>query len=120
MSLVATEDTNCLVLALQDTGVKFLGMSDPAVKKLLVDLFNSQLEAARKLGFQDRTVRYWVQHGAPPHVERVLLNLKRKKVSLRSARKQLRQQRERRPNKSAPSALDGSRNSSPAADPPAR
>ena len=86
------------------------------IRKTLVELFGSQLGAARNLGFQDRTVRYWVQYGAPPHVERVLRNLKRKKISLRSARKQLRQQRERRPNKNGPSPADGSRNSSPPAD----
>src|SRR6516165_12732705 len=91
-------------------------MSDPEVKKLIVDLFGNQLEAARKLQFADRTVRYWCQNGAPPHVERVLRNLKRKKISLRSARKQLRQQRERRPNRNGPSPADGSRNSSPPAD----
>src|SRR6516164_694101 len=85
------------------------------IKKTLVDLFGSQLGAARKLQFADRTVRYWCQNGAPPHVERVLLNLKRKKISLRSARKQLRQQRERRPNR-AVTAVDGSRSSSPPAD----
>jgi len=91
-------------------------MSDPAIKKLLVDLFGNQLEAARKLQFADRSVRYWVQHGAPPHVERVLRNLKRKKISLRSARKQLRQQRERRPNRANASAARDSHNSSPPAD----
>ena len=85
------------------------------VRKILVELFGSQLGAARNLGFQDRTVRYWVQYGAPPHVERVLRNLKRKKISLRSARKQLRQQRERRPNRGA-TAADGSRSSNPPAD----
>jgi tagatose-1,6-bisphosphate aldolase non-catalytic subunit AgaZ/GatZ len=90
-------------------------MSDPEVKKLIVDLFGNQLEAARKLQFADRTVRYWCQNGAPPHVERVLRNLKRKKISLRSARKQLRQQRERRPNRAATGAGD-SRSSNPPAD----
>jgi hypothetical protein len=44
-----------------------------------------------------------------------LRNLKRKKISLRSARKQLRQQRERRPNRAA-SVADGKRNSSPPVD----
>ena len=88
------------------------------IKKTLVDLFGSQLGAARKLQFADRTVRYWCQNGAPPHVERVLLNLNRKKISLRSARKQLRQQRERRPNRAA-LAADGNRSSSPPADRPA-
>jgi hypothetical protein len=57
-----------------------------------------------------------VQHGAPPHVERVLRNLKRKKISLRSARKQLRQQRERRPNRNGPLPADDSRNSNPPVD----
>jgi len=90
-------------------------MSDPAIKKLLIELFKSQLGAARKLQFADRTVRYWCQNGAPPHVERILRNLKRKKISLRSARKQLRQQRERRPNRAA-SVADGKRNSSPPVD----
>ena len=81
-----------------------LGMNEQAwIKKLLVELFRSQLNAARQLQFAERTVRYWCQHGAPPHVERILKNLKAKKISLRHARKLLRQQRQRRPNRNAPS-----------------
>ena len=88
-----------------------LGMEEQAqknwIKKLLVELFGSQLAAARQLQFAERTVRYWCQHGAPPHVELILKNLKHKKISLRHARKLLREQRERRPNRPiAPSPPD--------------
>ena len=89
------------------------------LKKTLNDLFESQLGAARKLDFADRTVRYWVQHGAPPHIERSLRRLKAGKISLRHARRMMHEQRERRPSRGPASDPGDTRNSSPAADPQA-
>jgi 23S rRNA A1618 N6-methylase RlmF len=64
---------------------------------LLTELFGSQLEASRRLHFHERSVRWWCQHGAPPHVLHALDRLKRNEISLRWARTLLRDKRTRRP-----------------------
>jgi 23S rRNA A1618 N6-methylase RlmF len=66
-------------------------------RDLLTTLFGSQMESARRLHFHERTVRWWCQHGAPPHVLRVLDRLRRDEISLRWARQLLRTKRTRRP-----------------------
>jgi hypothetical protein len=86
------------------------------IRKVLVDLFDSQLGAARQLHFGDRTVRYWVQHGAPPHIERSLRRLKAGKISLRQARRIMHEQRERRANREPASDVRDSRSNNLAAD----
>jgi 23S rRNA A1618 N6-methylase RlmF len=65
-------------------------------RRLLEQLFGSQMESARRLHFHERTVRWWCQHGAPPHVLRVLDRLRREEISLRWARQLLRTKRTRR------------------------
>ena len=65
-------------------------------RRLLRHLFGSQMESARRLHFHERTVRWWCQHGAPPHVLNVLDRLRRKEISLRWARHLLRSKRTRR------------------------
>ena len=67
------------------------------VKNLLIELFDSQLNAARKLHFSERNVRYWCQSGAPLHVMSALRRLQAGEISLRWAR-QLMQRRRRRDN----------------------
>jgi len=67
------------------------------VRNAINTLFGSQLEAARQLGFSDRTVRYWIAaNQAPPHVEKILQRLLKNEISVRHARRILRTQRERR------------------------
>lgn len=61
-------------------------------------LFGSQMAAARRLHFHDRTVRWWCQHGAPPHVLATLARLQRGEITLRWARKLMRSNRTRRAN----------------------
>jgi 23S rRNA A1618 N6-methylase RlmF len=73
-------------------------------RQLLVNLFGSQMESARRLHFHERTVRWWCQHGAPPHVLSALQRLHNGEISLRWARALIRDKRTRRP-------LNGARSS---------
>jgi len=61
-------------------------------------LFGSQLGAARRLHFADRTVRWWCEHGAPPHVMAALRRLRAGEISVRWARELMRANRSRRNN----------------------
>lgn len=63
---------------------------------LLTDLFGSQMESARRLHMHERTVRWWCQFGAPPHVLHALDRLRREEISLRWARHLMRTRRTRR------------------------
>lgn len=65
-------------------------------RELIKQLFGSQMEASRRLKFHERSVRYWCQFGAPPHVLRVLDRLRRRDITLPWARQLLRQKRGRR------------------------
>jgi hypothetical protein len=66
-----------------------------AIRRLLVQLFKSQMQASRQLHFHARTIRCWCHHGAPPHVLPILRRLQRKQISLPWARKLLRLERSR-------------------------
>jgi hypothetical protein len=63
-----------------------------------VRLFGSQMEASRRLHFHERSVRWWCQHGAPPHVLTALNRLHDGEISLRWARHLIRNKRSRRLN----------------------
>jgi 23S rRNA A1618 N6-methylase RlmF len=65
-------------------------------RRLLTQLFGSQMESARRLHFHERTVRWWCQHGAPPHVLRALDRYRRGEISLRWTRTLIRSKRTRR------------------------
>jgi hypothetical protein len=72
-------------------------VTEPATtRKLIGKLFASQLDCARRLHFVDRTVRYWCQHGAPPHVLNTLERLHKREISLPWARKLMHNSRSRR------------------------
>jgi hypothetical protein len=65
-------------------------------RRLLDRLFGSQMEASRRLHFHERSVRWWCQHGAPPHVLEALGRLRRGEISLRWTRQLIRNKRTRR------------------------
>jgi len=67
-------------------------------KRMIEAQFGSQLQAGNLLGFSDRQVRNWCRFGAPPHVARVLRELKHGQITLRRARRILRTERRRRPS----------------------
>ena len=67
-----------------------------ATREVLTELFGSQMESARRLHFHERTVRFWCQHGAPPHVLNALWRLKDQEISLPWARQLMRTKRTRR------------------------
>ena len=66
-----------------------------ATRKLIQSHFGSQMEAARRLQFHERTVRWWCQHGAPPHIFDTLQRLDRGTISLAWARELMRRRRRR-------------------------
>lgn len=69
------------------------------ITRALIGLtFSSQMEAARQLHMHERTVRWWCQHGAPPHVVAALSRLSKEEISLRWARTLIRTRRTRRVN----------------------
>jgi len=81
--------------------------TDPKVeiRELLTDLFGSQMAAARRLHYHDRTVRWWCQFGPPPHVLKTLRRLANGEIQLRHARTTMHRRRERRPNGQGSTAL---------------
>lgn len=62
----------------------------------LEQLFGSQMQASRELGFHERTVRWWCKHGAPPHIINALERLASGAIDLRTARRHMRRNRQRR------------------------
>jgi hypothetical protein len=65
-------------------------------RQLITDNFVSQMHAARMLHFADRTVRWWCEHGAPPHILDALRRLDAGDITLTWARKLMRAKRTRR------------------------
>ena len=66
------------------------------VTRELVDQFGSQMAASRALHMHERTVRWWCQNGAPPHVFVALARYKDGEISLRWTRHLIRAKRTRR------------------------
>ena len=71
-------------------------MSHTETKIVLEKLFGSQMEAARRLGYHERTVRYWCEFGAPPHVKQGLRDYASGLINLATLKLRLRRDRTRR------------------------
>jgi hypothetical protein len=79
----------------------FMGSKVPKLtanqtKRAMITLFGGQSQGARALGFTDRTVRYWCEVGAPPHIARNLYKLYHGQITVREARKRMKLERQRR------------------------
>ena len=66
------------------------------IRRLIVKIFGSQMEASRRLHTAERTVRYWCQNGPPPHVADALRRLAADQISLQWARFLIKKRRGRR------------------------
>jgi len=71
-------------------------MNAVKTKGLLRKVFGSQEAAARELGYNPRTVRYWCAFGSPPHVHHVLRDLAAGAITVDVARMRLREERSKR------------------------
>ena len=66
-----------------------------ATRRFITELFGSQLGAARALHFSERAVRWWCQHGAPPHIIDALVRYADGEISLRWTRALMQRRRRR-------------------------
>jgi hypothetical protein len=66
------------------------------IRKLIGRLFKSQMNAARQLGVNPRTVRYWCSCGTASHVEKALRGLDTGDLTLDEARRFIKEKRSRR------------------------
>ena len=67
------------------------------VWRIFRELGWSRLEAAEKLGLNEKTIRRWSSSGAPPHGARALKLLRDGKINAEQAKRLLTMDFERRP-----------------------